>query len=126
MLVTSAIVIMGVALLLGAGSLLMRWRYGTWPFAEYPSALHYCGRTFNRQGEGRVPQVFDREQDKEVAEPIYAAFTYRAPLVPSHLVFADTAKGDHAGDSPACASFLPAWASPQLPTSRAEIALWCR
>jgi hypothetical protein len=104
--VTSVLVIFGLALVLGAGSLFIRWRYGTWPLAEYPSAMHYCDRTFNRLKEAPVPRLYDRDQNKEVPEPIYAAFTYHAPLVPSHAVFADTAKGDHVGDSPACASFL--------------------
>jgi hypothetical protein len=94
----ATVLVLGLALTLGAGSLFIRVRYASWPLAGYPNALHYCDRTYNR--------FDDREQNKEVTEPMYAAFTYHAPLVPSHLVFADTAKGDHFGDSPACAGFL--------------------
>jgi hypothetical protein len=89
---------MGLSLLLGAASLFIRVRYATWPLAKYPVALQYCDRRYNR--------VNDQRQNGRVWEPMYAAFTYRAPLVPSHLVYADTAKGERFGDSPACAGFL--------------------
>ena len=81
-----------------AGSLFIRLRYAAWPLAGYPYALHYCDRSYNR--------LDDQDQNKEVTEPMYAAFTYHAPLVPSHLVYSDEAKGDHFGDSPACAGHL--------------------
>jgi hypothetical protein len=90
-LVATMLAVLGLAL---AGSLFIRLRYAAWPFAGYPYALHYCDRTYNRG------------PNKEVTERMHAAFTYHAPLVPSHLVYADTAKGDHFGDSPACAGFL--------------------
>ena len=76
------------------------------PVTEGDLRSRYCARTFNRLKEGAVPRFYDRDRNEEVPEPLYAAFTYRAPLVPSHPVFADTAKGDHVGASPACASFL--------------------
>jgi hypothetical protein len=94
-LVATMLVVLGLAL---AGTLFIRLRYAAWPLAGYPYALHYCERTYNR--------LDSRDQNKEVAEPMYAAFTYHAPLVPSHLVYSDTAKGAHFGDSPACAGFL--------------------
>jgi hypothetical protein len=104
--VTSVLVIFGLALILGAGSLFIRWRYGTWPLAEYPSAMHYCDRTYDRLEEGPVPRLYDRLRNKQIREPMYAAFTYHAPLVPSHPAFADLAKGEHVGDSLACAQDL--------------------
>jgi hypothetical protein len=105
-LVSALLAIVGVAVILGAGAVFVRWRYGTWPLAAHPDSLHYCGRTYDRLGEGPVPTVFDRAAAKDVTEPISPAFTYRAPLVPSHAVFADIAKGGHVGDSLACAGEL--------------------
>jgi hypothetical protein len=104
--VLSIVAITGLAAVFGLGSLFMRWRYGTWPWAKYPSAMHYCGATYNRTNTTAVPRVFNRDLGEEVAEPIYPVFTYDAPLVSSHAVFADTARGDHVGDSTECASFL--------------------
>jgi hypothetical protein len=89
-----ATVVVILVMVLGAASVFWRYQYGTWPWSGYPSELSYCNRIYGQVREERVTQ------------PIYAAFEYDAPLVPSHAVFADLAKGDHVGDSPACAGFL--------------------
>jgi hypothetical protein len=95
-LVATVLAVLGLAL---AGPLFIRLRYAAWPLAGYPYALHYCDRTYNRLDD-------DQDQNKEVPERMYAAFTYHAPLVPSHLVYSDEAKGDQFGDSLACAGHL--------------------
>ena len=41
-----------VVLMLGATGVWWRFHYGIWPGARYPSALHYCHRTYNRDDAG--------------------------------------------------------------------------
>jgi hypothetical protein len=89
-----AAVVVAVLLTFAAFAIAERVWLGTWPLAKYPDALHYCGFSYRRQGEQATPLH------------LYPAFVFKAPLVSSRQVFADTPKGSHVGDTPQCSAFL--------------------
>jgi hypothetical protein len=89
-----AAVVVAVLLTIGALAVVERVWLGTWPLVNYPETLHYCGFSYDRQGEQLAP------------ERLYPAFVFKAPLVSSRQVFADQPKGSHVGDTPACTSAL--------------------
>jgi hypothetical protein len=79
---------------LSAAAFAERLSLGTWPFADKPDRLSYCGATYSRSGMVLTPPK------------LYPAFTYSAPLVESRAVFTPNPPGGHWGDTPLCTGEL--------------------
>jgi len=103
-LVVSAIVLVA---LIAAGAY---WRvhYGIWPGARYPSALRYCGRTYDADHPA-VTRSASASLARETARPagysgstMYPAFVFTAPLAHSYRVYAGQPRNVHVGDTPTC------------------------
>ena len=103
------IAVIGVLLALGAVTVWWRFHYGIWPGARYPSAVHYCGRTYDRDhGASQSARAsLAREisaSDYDTGSTMYPAFRFDAPFAESYPVFASHPRDVHVGDTPTCAT----------------------
>ena len=81
MLVTAFVVV----LVVGIACVWWRYHYGIWPGARYPSALHYCHRTYNRDhdaGSRSAAKVLaeDSRPEQFAETPLIPVFEFDAPL----------------------------------------------
>jgi len=96
-----------VVVVVGIASVWWRYHYGIWPGARYPSALHYCHRTYNRDhdaGSRSAATVLAKDyRPAEFADtPLIQVFEFDAPLARARPVYRNTPKGVRVGASTTC------------------------
>jgi len=105
-----------VVLMLGATGVWWRFHYGIWPGARYPSALHYCHRTYNRDDagarSGATVLAEDYRPEQFAETPLIPVFEFDAPLAHSHRVYRNTPKYVRVGASSTCTMTLYLRTSP--------------
>jgi hypothetical protein len=96
-----------VVVVIGAVGVWWRFHYGIWPGARYPSALHYCHGTYNRDHDegsrsGAAVLAQDYRPEEYAGFPLLEVSEFRAPLAHSYAVFRNTPESVHVGDTPTC------------------------
>ena len=99
------------ALVLGAVGVYWRYHYGIWPGARYPSALHYCHRSYDRDHDagsrsGARVLANDYRPEQFSDAPLLQVFEFDAPLAHSYRVFRNTPENVRVGDSTTCTMTL--------------------
>lgn len=79
---------------LAAAAFAERLWLGTWPFADKPDRIAFCGGDYSRDGAANSPPK------------LYPALTYSAPLVESRAVLSANPPGVHWGDTGFCTPVL--------------------
>jgi hypothetical protein len=96
-----------VALVIGPVGVYWRCHYGIWPGARYPSAVHYCNRTYTRDsdaGSRSAAQVLahDYRPAQFSDAPLLEVSEFDAPLAHSYPLFRNTPANVRVGDSMTC------------------------
>jgi hypothetical protein len=96
-----------VVLVIGATGVWWRFHYGIWPGAQYPSSLHYCHDSYNRDRDagtrsGAEVLADDYRPAEFAGSPLLQVFEFRAPLARTRPVFRNTPERVHVGDTRTC------------------------
>lgn len=75
-----------------------RFHYGLWPGAQYPTTLHYCGRSYTEHG--RTPHPASAATPPVTT--LFHVYDYEPPFANSYAVYSHEPKGVHVGDTPTC------------------------